>query len=67
MAFSLTTIINIFFGSLVMVFETGVILNNQMNGKHFFGKFLGCLKLHFNAVLLFSTDLFIIGLPRSSI
>ena len=38
MAFSLTTTINTFFGSLVMVPETGVILNNQMNGKYFLGK-----------------------------
>lgn len=33
MAFSLTTTVNTFFGSLVMVPETGVIMNNQMNGK----------------------------------
>ena len=34
MAFSLTTTINTFFGSLIMVPETGVILNNQMNGQY---------------------------------
>ena len=33
MAFSLTTTINLFFGSRLMDPETGIILNDEMNGK----------------------------------
>ena len=33
MAVSLTTTVNTYFGSQVMVPETGVIMNNEMNGR----------------------------------
>lgn len=34
MAISLTTTINTMFGSQLMVPETGIIMNNLMNGAH---------------------------------
>lgn len=33
MAVTLTTTVNLLFGSLIMVPETGIIINNEMNGK----------------------------------